>query len=75
VAAPAAVSTPPASGSEQRSAAATAAPEATAARERNALLTVELLGIGPGEPCEGLTGTELDTCRRRLAEQPPRPRP
>jgi filamentous hemagglutinin len=74
VAAPPAVSTPPPS-SEPRSTASTAPAETAAARERNSLLTVELLGIGPGEPCEGLTGAELDACRRRPAEPPPRARP
>lgn len=66
---------PPPSEGDSRSGANTAAAESTVARERNSLLTVELLGIGPGEPCEGLSGPELEACRRRLATEPPRARP
>jgi filamentous hemagglutinin len=76
VAAPAtAVSSPPPSSQEDRSNAAAPAASSEGARERQSLLTVELLGIGPGEPCEGLAGAPLDECRRRLATEPPRPRP
>jgi hypothetical protein len=71
---PAAVSTPPSTGSETRTAAAASTAGGEAARERSSLLTVELLGMGPGEPCEGLTGAQLAECQRRLAEQPPRER-
>ena len=71
---PAAVSTPPGNSSETRTAAAASTAGGEAARERSSLLTVELLGMGPGEPCEGLTGAQLAECQRRLAEQPPRER-
>jgi hypothetical protein len=61
VAAPAtAVSSPPPSSQEDRGNAAAAAAGGEGTRERQSLLTVELLGIGPGEPCEGLTGAPLD---------------
>lgn len=73
---PATVSSPPPVNPEGRG---TTGPETAAAesgaRERQSLLTVELLGIGPGEPCEGLSGIALDECRKRLAAEPPRPRP
>jgi len=67
------VSTPP-TATEDRS----AAPEPSSTAQgvaRQSLLTVDLIGIGPGEPCEGLTGAPLEECRRRLAAEPPRPRP
>ncbi len=67
------VSTPPAA-TEDRS----VAPEPSSTAQgvaRQSLLTVELLGLGPGELCEGLSGAPLDECRRRLASEPPRPRP
>ncbi|MCA3243142.1 MAG: filamentous hemagglutinin N-terminal domain-containing protein [Rubrivivax sp.] len=69
----ASVSTPPAA-AEERS----PAPEPSRTAEgiaRQSLLTVDLIGIGPGEPCDGLTGAPLDECRQRLAAEPPRPRP
>lgn len=75
VAPAAAVSSPPPAGSADRGAAGPepAAAE-SAARERQSLLTVELLGTGPGEACEGLIGTALEECRKRLVTEPPRPR-
>lgn len=66
---PAAVSSPPPTRSDEPGAAAAAAAAAEGARERQSLLTVELLGTGPGEPCEGLTGRALEECRERLAAQ------
>lgn len=75
VAAPAAtnVSSPPPASEERQATAGTAGTGASATRQ--SLLTVELLGLGPGEPCEGLSGPPLDECRRKLATEPPRPRP
>ncbi len=73
---PATVSSPPPVAADDRG---TAGPEAAAAesgaRERQSLLTVELLGTGPGEPCEGLSGPALEECRKRLPAEPPRSRP
>jgi hypothetical protein len=72
---PAAVSTPPSNTNETRTAGVAGAGAGDAARERNSLLTVELLGLGTSDPCEGLTGTALAECRARLAQEPPRERP
>jgi len=71
---PAALSTPPTNTNEERTAGLAGSGAGDAVRERNSLLTVELLGLGPGNPCEGLTGTALAECRR-LAPEPPRERP
>jgi hypothetical protein len=69
----AAVSAPP-STSEDRS--VSAMPSSTAqGMARQSLLTVDLIGTGPGEICDGLSGPPLDECRRRLTAEPPRPRP
>ena len=76
VAAPAAaVGGPPPAGSDDRGTAGPAAPAAEATRERQSLLTVELLGTGPGEPCEGLSGAALEECRRGLSKEAPAGRP
>ena len=72
---PAAVSTPPSNTNASRTAAVAGPGSADGARGRSSLLTVELLGLGPDDPCEGLTGTALAECRRRLAQEPPRERP
>jgi hypothetical protein len=69
------VSSAPPSGPADRGTTSAAAADGDGTRARQSLLTVELLGIGPGEPCEGLTGAPLDECRRKLASEPPRPRP
>jgi hypothetical protein len=67
----AAVSTPTAN-AEDRGAGATAnATETSVARQ--SLLTVELLGTGPGEACEGLLGAALEACRKRQSAPPPQP--
>ncbi len=72
---PATVATPPARSEDGRRSTGSDTGAAAATRDRNALLTVELLGTGAAEPCEGLSGPALDECRRRLATEPPRPRP
>jgi filamentous hemagglutinin len=72
---PAVVSTSPGNSNETRATAVAGAGAANAARERNSLLTVELLGLGSADPCEGLTGTALVECRRRPGQEPTRERP
>jgi filamentous hemagglutinin len=72
---PPAVSSPPPASAEERGGVGGAAAAAESARDRQSLLTVELLGTGPGEPCEGLTGQELEDCRKRLAAEAARPSP
>jgi filamentous hemagglutinin len=74
VAPPVAVAAPAPTPTETR-AASPQAGAGTAARERNSLLTVELLGTGGADPCEGLTGAELEACRRRAEGGRPRGTP
>ncbi len=65
VAAPAVATAAPPQASSETRAATTEAAAGAAPRERNSLLTVDLLGTGAADPCEGLSANELEACRRR----------